>query len=223
VEPLFWSRTVDLSAALAADLFTFFDSVGLDPALTAEAVDDVQLTLREVVPACLGFRLELVSHGLAVCLTSFEPPVDPVDIRTSLHVPLLVLGLLRLPLTTAMTSAQFDPDSSLTLYGARSGAFVDLAADLTYALTTARRASPGLDSGNLRRPTSEAFTLDQHLTPSSTTSGFAGAADLSTMDRAVGYLIGQGHDSDLALEELRRRAAVAGLAVLVYAAQLLGR
>jgi hypothetical protein len=204
---------VVLPAALTADLLALFDSIGLDHTATAGAADEVQLTLREVVPACLGFQLDLVEQGLTVTLMSFEAPVQAADIVTSLHVPLAVLGLLRLPPAAATTPARFDPRSSLTLYGSRSGAFVDLAADLTYALTSAPGQVPAL----------HAVTLDEHLSPPSTTSGVVGASDVSTTNRAVGYLIGEGHDPQLALEELRRRAAAAGLTAVGYAAQLLGR
>ena len=214
---------MDPSSALATDLFTYFDGVGLDPSLTAEAVDQVAQTLHEVVPACVGFRLELVDHGLAVSLTSFEPRVEANDVVTSLQVPLLLLSLLKLRPTVAMTQARFHPGSSLTLYGARAGAFVDLAADFTYALSTARRSSEGRHRHEPLRSHPETFALDQHLTPPRTSSGLVGAENISTMDRAVGYLIGQGHDPDLAAAELGRRATAAGLAVLVYAAQLLGR
>ena len=211
-----------LSAALTADLFTFFDSVGLDPAVTADAADDIHLTLREVVPTCLGFQFDLVDNGVTVSLTSFEPSTQAGDIATSLHVPLLALGFLRLPPTAAVIPARFDPRSALTLYGSRAGAFVDLAADLTYALRSASRGSSGPANG-MPSIGLGAVTLDQHLTPSSTSAGVVGAHELSTVNRALGYLIGQGHDPELALGELGRRAAAAGLTVLVYAAQLLGR
>lgn len=212
-----------LPAALHADLFAFFDSVGLDPALTADAADDVQQTLSDAVPACLGFQLDLVDHGLAVTLTSFQPLVKAVDVVTSLHIPLLLLGLLRFPPTVSDTRpTRFDPGSSLTLFGARSGAFVDLAADFGHALKSARERLPGQDHAHRHSPP-DAVTLDRHLIPSSMTSGFAGTEDLATINRAVGYLIEQGHDAAAALAELGRRAAAAEVTVLVYAAQLLGR
>jgi len=142
---------------------------------------------------------------------------------TSLRVPLHLLGLLRLPRTTTATAAEFGPGSSLTFYGSRSGAFVDLAADLTYALRSAPSNNPGRAHAPPPRPHDEAVTLDQHLPPSSMTSGFVGAADVATINRAVGYLIEEGHDPAGASAELGRRATSAAVTVPVYAAQLLGR
>ena len=212
-----------LPAALRSELFAFFDSVGLDPALTVGSVTDVQETLRHVVPACLGFQLDLVNQGLTVTLTSFQPLAQAVDVATSLHVPLILLGLLRLPLTTGSAPTQFEPRSSLTLYGSRAGAFVDLAADLMYALGSARRDGPGRDQPTHFQSPDAAVTLDQHLTRSSMTSSFVGAAEVTTINRAMGYLIEEGHDPAGASAELGRRAATAEISVPAYAAQLLGR
>jgi hypothetical protein len=52
-------------------------------------------------------------------------------------------------------------------------------------------------------------------------SGVTGLDDLSTINRAAGILIDQGHEPDQAHAALRRHAAAAGVETHVYAARLL--
>jgi hypothetical protein len=54
-------------------------------------------------------------------------------------------------------------------------------------------------------------------------SGLAGLAEVSTINRATGFLIGQGHPPELAHDILRRAAARAGMDVHFFAASLLRR
>ena len=63
--------------------------------------------------------------------------------------------------------------------------------------------------------------LDADLPPLTTESGLVGLQERSVMDRAVGVMIDQGHDPDLAHATLRRQAAVAGVEPHIYAARLL--
>ena len=53
--------------------------------------------------------------------------------------------------------------------------------------------------------------------------GLSGLDQLSTVNRAVGMLIDQGHEPDEAVKVLHRDAAAAGVEPHVYAAQLLNR
>lgn len=84
----------------------------------------------------------------------------------------------------------------IVLYAHNPGAFTDLAADARTVL------GAGGD-----------IVMDGHLPPPTASATDASAADLadrSTIDQAVGFLIGQGHPPEEAMVELRRRAATAG-------------
>ncbi|MET0695750.1 MAG: hypothetical protein ABWY56_17590, partial [Propionibacteriaceae bacterium] len=66
-----------------------------------------------------------------------------------------------------------------------------------------------------------AICIDDPVEPTTILSGLEGAAELSTVNRALGLLIGNGHpSSEEALAELGRLAAVAGISVLAFASQL---
>ena len=65
--------------------------------------------------------------------------------------------------------------------------------------------------------------LDADLPPVSMTSGLVGSEELTTINRAVGLLIGQGHLPGDAHDLLRRGALAVGLDADRFAARLLGR
>ena len=65
--------------------------------------------------------------------------------------------------------------------------------------------------------------LDGDLPPVTMTSGIAGLEELSTINRAVGVLIGDGHRPEAAHDILRRGASVAGTDTHQFARRLLGR
>lgn len=109
---------------------------------------------------------------------------------------------LRLPL--ASVSSRFDSRSRVILYATTPGAFVDLAADLRHVL---------------RAPT----VLDADLPPRTVVSGLTGLSEMSTINRAVGMLIEQGHHPDVAHATLVRDAGAAGVDTHIYAARLLRR
>jgi hypothetical protein len=153
-------------------------------ALTQAADDrdiDLATQLRELIKAVefavssyLGMTLVIDSHEVSV--TALED--DPAEIATSLKV-----GFARLD--------SADPAGTLTLYASTPGAFVDLAADLTYALDVDHSA----------------VILDQDLTPSAS----ADARSLdghTTVNRAIGALIERGHTPESANLELKRLTAL---------------
>ena len=109
---------------------------------------------------------------------------------------------LRLPLVTV--SSDVDSQSRVIFYATTPGAFVDLAADLGHVLRVA-------------------IVLDADLPPQTSVSRLAGLHEMSTINRAVGMLIEQGHHPDDAHSVLRRHAAAAGVDTHIYAAQLLRR
>jgi hypothetical protein len=65
--------------------------------------------------------------------------------------------------------------------------------------------------------------LDGDLPPVSMSSGIAGLEELSTVNRALGVLIGRGHHPQDAQEILRRGAYAAGTDIHQFAGRLLGR
>ncbi|MDP9094783.1 MAG: hypothetical protein M3N95_18055 [Actinomycetota bacterium] len=80
--------------------------------------------------------------------------------------------------------------SSLLFYAADPGAFVDLAADLSFAL--------GLELSDL--------VLDRHLTLPRHGEGIDGFEFWSGINQAVGVLIARGHTPESARTELHRLA-----------------
>ena len=97
-------------------------------------------------------------------------------------------------------------------YAGIPGAFVDLAADLAFALR---------DGSTSERLDNAAIRLDAD--PLLRTRGFSmsGLSEMSTIDRAIGAMIVQGHHPDHAYATLRRDAARAGMEPHTWAAQFL--
>lgn len=171
------------------DLLEPLDLVELDIEQSMHALTrDVSL----VVPSCVGFSMTILVGGEAVTVTSMAADAEAGPITSSLALPLNLTDDL-------------EPGSRLVLYAHAPGAFVDLAADLSYAL--------GARAGLL--------TLDDHLHPSAC-SGIAGVEQLSIVNRAVGMLVGRGHSVIGAQEWLERNAVRSGLEVYQVAAYLVG-
>lgn len=167
---------MDISAQLAADL-----------AVLSEALDDdadLETTVREFAAAAklavssyLGMTVTVIAGGHEVSLDVPEHARAEHEIGASLLIPLADITVT-------------EAGSSLVLYAATTGAFVDLAADLTYAL----QVGP------------DALALDAHLKPSFDDSGLDGFADMTHINQAIGILIGRGHSPEGAGTELRRLA-----------------
>jgi ANTAR domain. len=115
----------------------------------------------------------LIIDKQPVSVTSAEPG-NTSDIATSLR-----LSLAWVPSLSA--------DSRITFYASTPGTFVDLAADLAFALH------------------SHSIRLDEDI-PSALVSDLTGAGRLSAINQAVGVLISHGHTPDSAQRELRDTA-----------------
>jgi hypothetical protein len=213
---------VDFPTALLHDLLHLSSSVGLDDDAVGAPLTATVAALRAAVPSYRGLCLTIVENGNPIRLVAFLPPQDGESMATSLRLPLAALA------------PGFHVDCQIVFYAATPGAFVDLAADLSYALTiptiTGSRPprpthSPELDGhqGTDHRDGHRPIVLDGDLPPATLVSGVTGLDDLSTINRAVGILIGRGNHPDEAHATLRRHAAVAGVAVNIYAARLLQR
>jgi hypothetical protein len=222
---------VDFPTVLLRDLLQLSSSVGLDDDALAAPLVSLVDGLQAAVPSYRGLHLTIVDNSHPVSLTAFLRVRDGDPINTSLRVAFAALG------------QGFDGESGVVFYAATPGAFVDLAADFGYALDTPiattgvppgsadsadgeGRHRPGQRDGHRqhgpgRRDGDRLIVLDADLPPATTGSGLVGLAERSTLDRAVGVMINQGHDPDRAHATLRRHAAAAGLEPHIYAARLL--
>ena len=160
--------------------------------------------IRELASSVLSYRglqVTISSNGFPLVLTAFADRRDG-QVATSLRVPLALLGL------------GFAAASRIVFYAGTPGAFVDLAADLAFALRGANTSERAEDSA-------PAILLDEDPPPRTRVFSLSGLTELSTIDRAVGVMIVKGHHPDHAHETLRRDAARARLEPHIWAAQLL--
>ena len=211
---------MDLTTVLFTHIHLFSKGISLDSNARDDGLDASLAALTTVVEAAvtsyLGLQMTIGQNGHAVTLTQIAPHRTAT---TSMRLPLMVLG------------PRFDAESRVTLYAATAGAFVDLAADLSYALhlptCTDRFTNAGSSDGDDQRHgqvrSDRRITLDADLPPSRLASGVSGLSELSTINRAIGVLIGHGGHPDHATETLRRDASRDGLELHSYAAWLLGR
>jgi hypothetical protein len=214
---------VDLTTVLFTNLQLFSNGISLDDEARddtlAESLAAFTAVVEVAVPSYLGLQMMIGQNGHPVTLTRITPHRAAT---TSLRLPLTVLG------------PRFDAESRVTLYAATAGAFVDLAADLGYALhlrtCTARSTEVGSSEADDQRgsqvESDRRITLDVDMPPSPLASGMyelSGMSELSTVNRAIGVLIGHGQHPDHAGHTLRRRAFRQGLEPHSYAARLLRR
>jgi hypothetical protein len=185
---------VDISPALARDLAILSNDLdGSDLDLETQLVA-FAASVRLAIASYLGMRMTIAVHG---CEFSFSAPDHAVArspaIGTSLRIAL-----------NAVSTAE--PGSTLVLYAASPGAFVDLAADLGYAL--------GIDP--------LALVLDDQLAaPASGSGSGMGLERCATINKAVGVLIGRGHTPESARDGLARYASLDGRDPCVAAEQIL--
>ena len=131
----------------------------------------------------------MVVDGQRVTLTAMEPSSVQSEITTSLHLTLGGYPLL-------------DPSTEITFFAATPGAFVDLGADLTFALGAA--AGP---------------RLDQDL-PTPVWTGVTGISEMSEINVAIGILIGHDHTPETARREFHRIAKAAAITAAQAAARV---
>jgi hypothetical protein len=187
---------VMITAALAADLRLLtaaLDEPGTDIAAT---LHQLAIDTAAGVPSYLGLSLMVSRSDPLFTSTYLLDGVLAGDVRTSLQLRLPGLGEHRSPPTVA-----------IILYAGSPGAFVDLAADLAW-LTA--------------RPLTD-FMLDQHLAipAGSVTEGQLHAA--STINQAIGVLIGRGYTPQQADWELDTQAGHAATDRLMAAQHILAR
>ena len=179
-----------LSAALASLTKTFDHDRDLETELEALTVE-----LGSAIGSYLGLTMTITLHAHDIRFTVRQHATNDAQIAASLRIPLAAL--------TATETA-----SALILYAGRPGAFVDLAADLSYALD--------LDPAHL--------ILDRHLTtPDDEHDGITGLAVLSRVNQAIGVLLERGHTPESARHELHRLAGLDHRTVHAAATELVHR
>jgi len=165
---------VDHSATLAADLALLSGAIknpgdGLEPLLESLVED-----LRRAIGSYLGLTMTIAVDDHEISFTQSER-ADPAG--TSLQIPLASV-------------AGSPPGSTLVLYAAVPGAFVDLAADMSWILAL----EPSM------------LVLDKHLGVPVPSEAVIGLHEHAIINRAIGALIEKGFTPDSARAELRRHA-----------------
>jgi hypothetical protein len=174
---------VEITAALAADLVLLtqaLDDPGTDIAETlSQLVSDARLAVRSY----LGLTVTACAAVPTFTFTAMDDFAYPADVVSSLFMPLSYAGL---DLSVSRLA--------VILYAARPGAFVDLAADLSW-LT-------GLALGD--------FAVDQHRHLPAESAADGAEHTASVINQAIGVLLGRGHTVEQAGFELDARATNAG-------------
>jgi hypothetical protein len=169
---------VDTSTLLIDDIHNLFsdlaapDGVADRPVELEKSLTALTEAAKSAAPSYRGLALRLFIDKQPVSVTSAEPG-DTSDIATSLRVSLAWVPSL-------------SAGSRITFYASTPGTFVDLAADLAFALDSDIR-------------------LDEDIPPA-LLSGLTGVGKLSAINKAVGVLISHGHAPDSAQRELRHIA-----------------
>jgi len=177
---------VETPRLLTDDIRDLFSDLAVPDPVTGEPVDlDASLAAltTSVKRAVPSYR------GLGLILVIDEQPIMVTSAERGDESDIatsLSLSLAWVPL--------LGPDSQITFYASVVGTFVDLAADLAHALG------------------SQSLRLDGDI-PSALVSDLTGVRRLSTINEAVGVLIGHGHTPDDAQRELRQMADAAGISI----------
>jgi hypothetical protein len=185
---------VEITAALAADLAILSEALVETDADILEAFRQLAMDVKVAVRSYLGLAVIARNSTFPLTLTAMEPLTHRDDVVSSLLMPLWDQDL-----------EGHDPQLVVILYAGRAGAFVDLAADLSWL------------SG---RPLSD-FTLDQHLSLPEPDSQID-VRGSSVVNQAIGVLIGRGYTPAQAALEIDARAAAAGESRVDAAALILG-
>jgi hypothetical protein len=169
---------VDTPTLPIDDIHNLFSDLAVPDGVTEQPVElEKSLTalneaLKTAAPSYRGLALTVVIDKQPISVTSAELG-NTSDIATSLR-----LSLAWVPSLSA--------DSRITFYASTPGTFVDLAADLAFALDSDIR-------------------LDEDIPPV-LVSDLTGVGRLSAVNKAVGVLVGHGHTPDSAQREPRHMA-----------------
>lgn len=169
-----------VTAAVAADLALLARGVEPDCDL-ADMLAVLAADVRAAVRSYVGLTLSVAAADPSSRLRLVDTVADPAAVRTS----------LMMPVPSAGRGLPGRDGATLVLYAGAAGAFVDLAADLSWLTGLA------LDT----------FELDRHLAAFAEPGTGATMRSLSVIDQAIGVLIGRGHTREQAVADLDVRAA----------------
>lgn len=178
---------------LAVDLALLTQALDRPEADMVETVHQFAVDARLAVRSYLGLSLTTAGNAPFV-FTALREGGSSQDIRSSLLIPL--------PSGGADTVAA---GPALILYATQAGAFVDLAADLSW-LT-------GVELSE--------YAIDQHLPAMGLLATVPTVHATSVINQAIGLLIGRGHLPDEAHKELATQAIDAGTDRYTAAAHIL--
>jgi hypothetical protein len=177
---------VRIPPALVADLGLLTDALDLPGTDVAATLAALASDAAASVGSYLGLTVRMRAAGADVEVTTLLDPDDRSRVRSS----------LRIPLGAPLSADGHEGDRiDLVLFAATSGAFVDLAADLAWL--TGRP----MDDARLDQDAAGPFDVD----PSRSLRA------RSSIDQAIGVLIGGGLTAEQASSELDARAARDGV------------
>jgi hypothetical protein len=183
-----------ITAALAADLDVLTAALNEPATDVADTLHQLAANAAFAIPTYMGLSVTVSGSVPPFAFTSFHDGVVAGEVRTSLGLTLPTGG-----------DAGARQAVTLVLYAGSPGTFVDLAADLAW-LTG--------------RPSSD-FALDQHLQSLAERVIATGLLEVSTINQAIGVLIGKGHTPEEAEEQLTSRTADAGISRHAVALRIL--
>ena len=170
-----------IPSALAADLALLTDALDTGAVDIASTFSLLSSDVAAAVSSYAGLSVRIHSLGGLAELTTLDDPAVIAGVVTSLRIPVPVAS--QVP----------GPSVVIVLYATLAGAFVDLAADLAW-LTDVALADVGLD-------------LDLDLDPRARSGVATPLSSLSSIDQAIGVLVGRGHTPEETLVELETLAA----------------
>ncbi len=173
-----------ITPGLAAELAFLTQTLDLPGTDIADTLTRLVADVQTAVDSYLGLSIAITTSGPPFDVTVLDENTRPEDIKTSLLIPLSSAA--------AGGEASASPPSSiaLILFAGVPGAFIDLAADLSW-LTG--------------RPLG--FRVDEHCDLPVSDPCRAPLSTRWTVDQALGVLIGRGSTFEHAERELHERAA----------------
>jgi hypothetical protein len=179
---------VEFTAALAAYLAVMSQALDAPDADLNETVRRTAASVRVAVPSYVGLTVVVLRPDEPFTFTVIEPRAGDVGrpgdgVRSSIMIAV-----------PGAETDSADANVAVILHAGRAGAFVDLAADLSWMT--------GLALAD--------FRLDEHLDIGAEPIYRELAEPLSVVSQAIGVLIGRGRTPRQAAIELQRRATAAG-------------
>ena len=190
---------MEINAALTGVLTALSEALEDPGADVSETLQLLAADARAAVPSYLGVAVMMTVSGEPLVMTAMEDGTRPVDVRTSLRIP------LDNSVTSARTAARTTTDVALVLFASTPGAFVDLAADVIWL--------SGRDPSHV--------VVDGHLELAEQADDASALAAISTMNQAIGVLIARGFPPEQAQQQLDRLAAAGGFARIEAARAIL--